>query len=289
MSMFKRPEENAILDKGLSEFHYNDPDFQVQPEEYKVYQPWSNFILHTRLPEPIYNRLLEITDKVFATPNPDNLMGSRLAGQLIEEYEINDQIKQEEGLNAYFLEVAFEYIRRSRRQCHPISKEEDLNREKFRIAMRSIWVNKQLPGDYNPAHTHSNCELSGVIYLKLPNKLPPKKKHEIFTQMRDPDGAIVFINNTGTDDTFSEGILEYQPKLGDFFLFGAGQKHMVHPYRSNDPTTERRSIALNLAVDMVDTSVPINEKKRLKRDMKISKKQTGFPYNLIVDAPKKGD
>ena len=252
------------------------------PDEFRIYQPWSNFVLHTRLPDPILQRLTEITDEVLANPRPETLMGERLAGQMDEEYEINDEIGKEEEINRYFLRCVEQYIGQSRRQCHPLTETQALSEEKFRVAMRSFWINKQLPGDYNPMHTHSNCDLSAVCYIKIPDKTPPKKKHTIFTQMRDPDGAIVFVNNTGSDDTFAEGILEYSPKVGDYFLFAAKQYHSVHPYRSENPNAERRSVAMNFAVDMVETQLPDWERQQLKEDMKIPKSQSGFPYNLIV-------
>lgn len=223
---------------------------KLKPGEYDIYQPWSNFILHTKLPDQILEKLLEITDKVFADPNPNDLMGSRLAGQMAEEYILDEQVYNEQDLQNYFCSVANEYVKLSRFQCLPTVNRETLAREQYRIQISGFWVNKQLPGDYNPMHTHDTT-LSSVAYIKLPNRLPSLKKQVIYGDLYNPDGAIVFVNNTGTDDRFAGGILQYQPELGDFFVFAAKQPHSVHPYRSDDPNAERRSIAMNFNIDQI--------------------------------------
>ena len=53
--------------------------------------------------------------------------------------------------------------------------------------MKSAWIVSQWEGEYNPIHIHTECSLSTVMYLKVPEFLPSTKPE------RDDDGCIMFI------------------------------------------------------------------------------------------------
>ena len=77
------------------------------------------------------------------------------------------------------------------------------------------------------------------MYLKIPEYLPSRKSH------RADDGAINFNGNASKDHTWGTPNITYQPKVGDFFIFPAGQQHMVYPFRTPDGKGERRSVSFN--------------------------------------------
>ena len=43
--------------------------------------------------------------------------------------------------------------------------------------MLSMWIVSQQPNEYNPIHIHTECQLSCVMYLKIPKFEPCKKDH----------------------------------------------------------------------------------------------------------------
>jgi hypothetical protein len=103
-----------------------------------------------------------------------------------------------------------------------------------------MWVVSQQPNEYNPIHIHTECQLSCVMYLKVPKFEPSKKSH------RDiDDGSITFISNASTDNEFTSPTLTLRPSAGDFFIFSAKQLHTVYPYRCTKGDPERRSVSFN--------------------------------------------
>ena len=47
------------------------------------------------------------------------------------------------------------------------------------VNIRSSWVNFMRAGEFNPPHTHPNCDLSSVLFIKIPEAL--KEEHKKFT------------------------------------------------------------------------------------------------------------
>jgi len=50
----------------------------------------------------------------------------------------------------------------------------DYNKDDFYINMKFVsgWIVNQKENEYNPAHYHSNCSISAVLYLKVPEFRP---------------------------------------------------------------------------------------------------------------------
>ena len=42
----------------------------------------------------------------------------------------------------------------------------------IKTQMQSIWSVSQYENEYNPQHNHSNCQISAVLYLKVPTMTP---------------------------------------------------------------------------------------------------------------------
>ena len=108
--------------------------------------------------------------------------------------------------------------------------------------MLSMWIVSQYPNEYNPAHLHTQCQISAVMYLKVPEMLPSRKEHRA-----NDDGSILFFGNASRDIDLSVPQMVCQPNVGDFYIFGAHQQHAVYPFRcaEGQKETERRSISFN--------------------------------------------
>ena len=63
------------------------------------------------------------------------------------------------------------------------------------VAVQSMWIVEQQPGEYNPMHVHTNCDISAVMYLNIPKFLPSEKPD------RNDDGSI-YLKIQALDDEF---------------------------------------------------------------------------------------
>ena len=109
----------------------------------------------------------------------------------------------------------------------------------------SMWVVSQKDNEYNPLHLHGTGCVSGVLYLKIPEYLPDRKKKTSKTRSRTTDGALEFVNNACLDGRFASGICSFNPEPGELYLFTGYQPHQVYPFRSVDGKGERRSVSFN--------------------------------------------
>ena len=51
--------------------------------------------------------------------------------------------------------------------------------------LHSMWIVEQQQGEYNPIHIHTNCDISAVMYLKVPEFISSRKTR------RDDDGKYI--------------------------------------------------------------------------------------------------
>ena len=92
--------------------------------------------------------------------------------------------------------------------------------EKLFVQMLTMWIVSQQPNEYNPIHIHTECQLSCVMYLKVPKFEPPRKAHR-----NSDDGSITFISNSPKDTEFGASPMTIRPSVGDIFIFSAAQQH----------------------------------------------------------------
>jgi len=104
------------------------------------------------------------------------------------------------------------------------------------INLHTMWSTINPPGSYNLSHVHAMCNLSGVLYLKVPSN----------------SGSICFENpldNCGLFDkmknqefTGSFGQYELVPEPNMLLLFHPNQRHYV---QNNNSLEDRISISFN--------------------------------------------
>ena len=213
-----------------------DENFQMSVE---LLQPWSTFVMKTRLPLPIFNKMIAITDAIVDNAENEKSHGHNLAGQIKDELWIDPEILERENLMVFFQDVVRNFIIQQTSQQEPFEKER-IHAEEWYTQLLSMWVVSQKDNEYNPCHFHSNCTISSVMYLKIPKYLPSRKPHRI-----EEDGAIIFTNNSGKDSVWGHPTMTLQPKVRDFFIFPASQQHFVYPFRTEDGKGERRSVSFN--------------------------------------------
>ena len=215
-------------------------DIETYEMPITMLQPWSTPIMKTELPPKILQTMIEISDEVIADKDAKS-WGENLAGQIDTELVVEHDILEQTKMLPFFLGAVRQFVLMCKCQQMPDLIEE-VKKEEWLTQMLSMWIVSQYPNDYNPAHLHTQCQISTVMYLKVPEMLPSRKKH------RDTDdGSILFIGNSSRDLDLTAPQLTCKPVVGDFYIFGAHQQHAVYPFRcaEGQKDTERRSISFN--------------------------------------------
>ena len=163
-----------------------------------------------------------------------------LAGQIDNEPLIDHNLLSHETTN-YFREMVQEFVIRCKCQTFP-PLSDSIRQQKLFVEIIRLWAISQKPNEYNPIHFHKNCNISAVMYIKIPKMLPSRKEHR-----KSDDGSIVFTGNVSRELELSMPTVTIPPEVGDFFIFGANQQHSVYPFRcaKGEKNIERRSISFN--------------------------------------------
>jgi hypothetical protein len=156
-----------------------------------------------------------------------------LAGHIDEEYDINK--------NSLF-EIMIPYLK----EYSGAFKNWYISRLGS-IEMSDPWVNFMKPGEFNPPHIHTSCDLSMVMYLDIPKELKKENEKYLGTLKNGGPGSICFIY--GEDSKYVKSTLPIFPDTGDFFIFPSGLKHFVFPFKSN---VERISVSANFKIKTID-------------------------------------
>ena len=206
----------------------------------QVISPWTNIIIKTKIPDVIFQNLLELYEY---TMKNKKSFGDQLVGQIDDEPEVTQEILQKYPQWADFCLQSTENFVKMQGEINHVGEEAHLQRvrtERYLCKINTMWFVNQKPGEYNPIHIHTNCKVSGICYLKTPKQQVRSRKDHY-----QADGKITFTNNTGTDMNFANYQASFEPKAGDFYVFPAMQHHMVWPYRSADPEDLRVSLSFN--------------------------------------------
>ena len=218
--------------------------FQMEME---AMMPWADVLMRVTLPPNVLQGMIEITDQVLQDPDRKN-WGKNLAGQIQDEPLIPHQLMQdykfkEPGGNEgtifnFLMNMVGEYVAHCNRQMATSIEMDKIKNETYMTQMKSAWVISQWSGEYNPLHIHTECQMSTVMYLKVPKFLPGVKPE------RDDDGNIMFIGGAGSGSQLTRNLMKIKPKVGDFFIFPNHLQHTVYPFRT-DGDFERRSVSFN--------------------------------------------
>ena len=102
-----------------------------------------------------------------------------------------------------------------------------------------MWINRMKAKEYNPIHVHTNCNLSFIIWLEVPQRmLKEAKKNE--TNASNP-GTTCFLH--GEDSWSSVTEKHFTPLVNTLMIFPATLRHSVMHFNSN---VTRTSVAGNI-------------------------------------------
>ena len=230
-------------DERLKEKNKVEETSQTFKMSYILHRPWSDILFETTLPPMVLENMIEISDEVLADSKRIS-WGENLAGQIKEELLIEPKLLKKEYLLDFFGNMVQEYVHQCNLQQSPSDQHQHMKTVKnhIHVTIKSIWIVEQQPGEYNPIHTHTNCDISSVMYLKAPNFLPSEKTE------RDDDGTIYFIGSSSPKGKLKTNSLKIKPVPGQFFIFPAHLQHTVYPYKTND-NFARRSVSFNASFE----------------------------------------
>lgn len=198
--------------------------------------PFGPRILCVKLPDNIIERINHLGD----TQQNKNNMDGRLAGQIKDEPELTNEEMDSIGIKKIFMDIGQQYVHTILSDKHHF----DYNKDDFYINMKFVsgWIVNQKENEYNPIHYHSNCSISAVLYLKVPEFRPRG-----FVGKKNIDGYIEFINSTVDHSMLSAGSYLVKPQVGQLLMFPSTLLHTVYPFQGPE---ERRSLAFNLNYEL---------------------------------------
>ena len=209
--------------------------------------PWADVLWRVVMPPFMIDALLDITDQVLQDPDRKN-WGENLAGQIQDEPLIPHQLMMDYKVAGgtvfhWLMNVVGEYVKACSIQQATFYDADKMKDTQWLTQMKSAWVISQWEGEYNPLHVHTECAMSTVLYLKVPEFLPSTKP------LRDDDGCIMFIGGAGVNSRLTRNMIKVKPTVGEFFIFPAHLQHCVYPFKT-EGDQERRSISFN--ADFID-------------------------------------
>ena len=90
----------------------------------------------------------------------------------------------------------------------------------------TLWINFQKAGEYNPVHTHPNCNLSMILFLEVPKEMI-EEKHPT---KGAPPGYTGFLYGEDTYGFITHRIIK--PETGCLYMFPSNLRHYVSHFNS---------------------------------------------------------
>ena len=219
----------------------------------KTYFPYGPAIGHAILPEGLVNDLNKDCDDIVKdkelTKTQD--FSHALIGEVEQELLLSADVVNKWGnwfgkqVRAY-VAAYFNQLTIPNQNLFLLPIEEALQASNnLQINVQAAWYIRSFTGDYNPLHTHGNCELTCVGFLKVPD-LSNKRKNK---KGRSNNGVLEIMNSTGASNHsfFENDNLGFCPEVGNWYLFPSNLRHTVYPFKADG---ERRSFSINMNTNM---------------------------------------
>jgi len=166
--------------------------------------------------------------------------GDRLVGQINHEPDLSLADLDESGAAHFFHSCTASFVNNI--MMTRFGQEFQKNYSTT-VLYKSAWGVCQFQNEYNPVHFHTACNISSVMYLKIPkyekrwNESRPYKGNDV-------DGCIEFVDGVTDLMGLQMGTYRHTPKVGELFLFPSNLLHTVYPFKGDG---ERRSLAFNMS------------------------------------------
>ena len=135
----------------------------------------------------------------------------------------------------------FSFLSNIETVCQEVAKN-DLNINKS-VFLKNTWININQKYNSNQIHTHSNSILSGVYYIKTPEKCGNIQFWHPAGDLIDRDWHFILESNFNAYNTYNSTQWWLPPEEGMLYIFPSWLKHSVDPNMSDK---ERISISFNV-------------------------------------------
>jgi len=217
----------------------------------KTYFPFGPAIGHAKLPNELVSDFNKGCDDIVKDEKLSKSQdwSQNLVGQVEQELLIPKNLVNKWGSwfgkqVSDYVSSYFEQLYIPQQNIFTVSKKRAVQAaNNMQINVQSAWYVRSFDGDYNPIHTHGNCELTCVGYLKVPNLSNERKEGRV------NNGVLEVMSNAGSNDLtfFENDRIGFAPKVSNWYLFPANLRHSVYPFRGDG---ERRSFSINMTTNM---------------------------------------
>jgi len=217
----------------------------------QTYYPFGPPIGYAKLPEEMIKDLNKGCDDIVKDEelSKSKDWAGNLVGQVEQELLIPTEIISKWGqwfsvqvqsyVSSYFNQICIPNQNILKSSKEDVAKAINTMQTKSQAA----WYIRSFAGDYNPVHTHTDCQLTCVGYLKVPDLSNERIKSGF-----KPAGSLEVMSSIGvTPSVFENDRISFIPKVGNWYLFPANLRHVVYPFRCDG---ERRSFSINMNTDM---------------------------------------
>ena len=219
----------------------------------KTYFPYGPGIGHAKLPNELVSDLNKDCDNIVKDKELSKTQdfSQNLVGEVEQELLLSTDVMNKWGnwfgkqVRAY-VAAYFNQLTIPNQNIFSVPIEEALQAaNNLQINVQAAWYIRSFTGDYNPLHTHGNCELTCVGFLKVPD-LSGEQKND---KARNNNGVLEVIGSAGYNDLtfFENDRIGFTPEVGNWYLFPASLRHGVYPFKADG---ERRSFSINMSTNM---------------------------------------
>ena len=211
---------------------------QSHPTDFRVEKHFGPLFASCMLPDDAVNAMLKMSDEILSDKLSES-HGQSLAGVIDKEVKVYKSDMEKAGVDQLIESCVKSYVVHCAKQ-HGYFDETHI----FQSMINSAWIVSQYENEYNPAHNHTGCDISGVIYLKTPDT-KGRRNIESKKGKEDHDGDITFVHSAMGQrnfDILEKGIFTITPQVGQMVLFPSYLLHTVYPFIGKE---ERRCIAFN--------------------------------------------
>lgn len=220
---------------------YIKEQIMPEPKDIRSKRRFGPIITEVELHDDITNALIKMTDTLIEDKKTKSF-GKHLAGVIDKELIIHKEDLYEAGCDDFFERCVQNYVI----EC--IAKKMydqglNFNTDDYDItsSINACWVVSQYENEYNPIHDHVGCNISAVLYLKVPD-YKDRRKIDSKVDKQDHDGDINFVYNITPSDSLETGVVKFTAKPGFLIIFPSNLLHSVYPFIGEG---ERRSISFN--------------------------------------------
>ena len=220
---------------------------QTHPTDFKVEKHFGPFFSSCILPQDATDALTKMSDEILSDKLSES-HGQSLAGVIEKEIKVYKADMNKAGVDQLIESCVRSYVIHCAK-AHGFFSETHT----FESMINSAWIVSQYENEYNPMHNHTGCDISAVIYLKVPN-VKGRRNLQSKKGKGDSDGDISFVYCTASqrnEDIFEKGLVQITPKPGLMLMFPSYLGHTVYPFIGEG---ERRCIAYNATYRITDQS-----------------------------------